>query len=52
MAADLPPREAMDFDTGRAVITVVLPTIILIALAVVVGLVFGLGIAALVLLGQ
>jgi hypothetical protein len=45
-------REAMDFDTGRAVITVMLPTIILIAVAVVAGLVFGLGIAALILLGH
>ena len=45
-------REAMDFDTGRAVVTVVLPTIILIVMAVVVGVVFGLGVATLVLLGH
>jgi len=52
LATVIAVREAMDFDTGRAVLTVVLPTIILIALAIVAGLIFGLGVAALVLLGQ
>jgi hypothetical protein len=45
-------REAMDFDTGRAVLTVVLPTIFLIVVAIVLGLLFGLGVAAMILLGQ
>jgi hypothetical protein len=45
-------REAMDFDTGRAVITVVLPTIILIIVAGLAALVFGLWIFTLVLLGR
>jgi len=39
-------REAMDFDTGKAVLTVLLPTIILFILVGALALMFGLGILA------
>ena len=45
-------REAMDFDLGRAVLTVVLPTIILIVLFGVAAMLFGFGILTLLLLGR
>jgi hypothetical protein len=44
-------REAMDFDTGRAVLTVILPTFVMFILAGAVVLLFGLSFATLYLLG-
>jgi hypothetical protein len=45
-------REAMDFDTGRAVLTVILPTFVMFILVGMAAFVFGVGIFTLFLLGH